>query len=131
MLTKTLMATIVVAALASASALAQSERSPTDGRSGGTGVPSAVSGATPSTSAGLDTQSNRHSWRGGGESWAMTYSLTDGDSGGAGVPSAVSGAVPSTSPVEDLERLKSGDHASVSNGFPQRYSWRDRNRAVQ
>jgi hypothetical protein len=131
MLTKTLMATIVAAALASASALAQSERSPTDGRSGGTGVPSAVSGATPSTSTSMDAQSDRHASPSGWESWATPYSLTDGDSGGAGVPSAVSGAAPSTSPAEDLERLKSGNHATVTNALPERHSWFNRNRSVQ
>jgi hypothetical protein len=110
-LKKTLMAAIVGAALASGAVLAQSdsERSPSDGRSGGTGVPSAVSGATPSTGA------DAHAWR---DPWpydgrVMSYSLTDGRSGGAGVPSSVNGAVPSTSPSEDLDRLNSGDHASV------------------
>ncbi len=111
MLKKTLMATIVSAALASGSALAQSasERSPSDGRSGGTGVPSAVSGATPSV--GADEHVWRDSWR--YDSRVMPYSLTDGRSGGAGVPSSVNGAVPSTTPTEDLGRLNAGNHASV------------------
>jgi hypothetical protein len=111
MLRKTLITTMLVTALASGSALAQSdsERSPSDGRSGGTGIRSAVSGATPSVGA------DAHAWR---DSWsydsrAMSYSLTDGRSGGAGVPSAVSGAVPSTAPSDDLGRLRLGDHASV------------------
>lgn len=126
MLTKTLLATMVGAAFASAPALAQSdsERSLTDGRSGGTNVPSAVSGATPSTSVGTDSQS----WRDPERSYVevMTYSLTDGRSGGAGVPSSVNGAVPSTSPTEDLDRLKSGEHASV-----RQYSAFDRQRLAQ
>lgn len=69
-------------------------------------------------------------WRLDREPRVTTYSLTDGDSGGAGVPSAVSGAVPSTSPAEDLVRLKSGDHASVSNGFSD-HSLLQPNRFVQ
>jgi len=96
MLTKTRIATMVGAALVSASALAQSEAW----------------------------------WRLDREPRVATYSLTDGRSGGAGVPSVVNGAVPSTSPAEDLERLKSGDHASASNGFSD-HSLLEPNRFVQ
>jgi hypothetical protein len=136
MLMKTLIATMVGAALVSGSALAQSEPNPTDGRSGGTGVPSAVSGATPSTASDTPRYESKRPWyqawtRKDSESRVTAYSLTDGRSGGVGVPSAVNGAVPSTSPAADLERLKSGDHASVSNGFPERHSLLEPNRYAQ
>jgi hypothetical protein len=132
MLKRTLLATLASTALLSAGAIAQTttETSPSDGRSGGTGVPSAVSGATPSTAADVTV---RHPWQeawwGYGDSRWSEYSLTDGRSGGTGVPSAVSGATPSTAPAEDLQRLRAGDHASLT-GMP-RYSWLDQSRYVR
>jgi hypothetical protein len=126
MLKKTLIATMLGAALVSTSVVAQ-QMSPSDGRSGGTGIPSAVSGATPSTSA--DRYAVREWWY---APHNMTYSLTDGRSGGTGVPSAVSGAVPSTAPSEDLSRLTTGNHASVTNRYElPRLSLFDSNRYAQ
>jgi hypothetical protein len=117
-------ASAVAAALGAPAAVAQTspsndparaqERSPTDGRSGGAGVPSSTSGAVPSTeprqgqaapstSPGVsdrrpDTASPAA--RGGptGPTGARPgeQSTTDGRSGGTGPASATSGAVPAT-----------------------------------
>lgn len=87
------------------------QRSATDGRSGGTGVPSSSSGAVPSTQPQEDA-----STRGGYRTQPYVVdrpvsssapgmpsnperSVTDGRSGGTNLPSPQSGATPSTSPT--------------------------------
>ena len=82
------------------------QRSATDGRSGGTGVPSSSSGAVPSTQP-QDDATTRGGYRTEpyrGTTSGMTApnperSLTDGRSGGTNLPSPQSGATPATSPT--------------------------------
>lgn len=81
------------------------QRSATDGRSGGTGVPSSPSGAVPSTQPQEDA-TTRGGYR--TEPYVLDRpalsapnerSVTDGRSGGTNLPSPQSGATPSTSPT--------------------------------
>lgn len=82
------------------------ERSPTDGRAGGAGVPSSTSGAVPSTQPNQDagtaprsTLERAPTWRSDPQASAGDErNLTDGRSGGTNLPSPQSGATPSTSP---------------------------------
>ncbi len=88
------------------------QRSATDGRSGGTGVPSSSSGAVPSTQPQEDARDRsttgtyrpdplrRDSMSGTGAAPSNPErSMTDGRSGGTNLPSPQSGATPSTSPT--------------------------------